>query len=239
MKLKPLSTHRESLTLCGLGFWGFFVDNTSKIREHTFFTDLLHSTSFVKAILIYTINPWVLVGCGGLGRAFFWIFIFQFFHFRVFKGDFEGRGSFWPPPSPHRVKDKSKENFTCVIPMCVWYAVGWRELRRLLLYLELQKGPPLHLTSRGEVNPCQKLKMLIDCIHWGREVLIFILIWGKTSCGVYSSIIAYTYKQQNETTIKPSIVQYSFLCFSYVLCWSISLSVFWNFNFSIFPFSRV
>ena len=59
--------------------------------------------SFVKAILIYTINPWVLVGCGGLGRAFFWIFIFQFFHFRVFKGDFEGRGSFWPPPSPHRV----------------------------------------------------------------------------------------------------------------------------------------
>ena len=38
--------------------------------EHTFFTDLLHSTCFVDAILIYTINPWVLMGYGGLGRAF-------------------------------------------------------------------------------------------------------------------------------------------------------------------------
>ena len=49
------------------------------------FTDLLHSTSFVEAILTHTINPWVLVGCEGLRRAFFASSFFNFSNFSCLK----------------------------------------------------------------------------------------------------------------------------------------------------------
>ena len=62
------------------------------------FSDLLHSTSFVEAILIYTINPWVLVGCGGLGRAFFELSFFKFSIFACLTAIFRAVGHFDPPP---------------------------------------------------------------------------------------------------------------------------------------------
>ena len=75
------------LTLPPLGFLEVFSLYISEITTLSIFADCVHSIRFVKAILIYTMNPWVLVGCGGLGRAEFCVFIFQIFRFRVFEGD--------------------------------------------------------------------------------------------------------------------------------------------------------
>ena len=59
------------LTLLLLGFFEGFSLYISEITTLSIFADCVHSIRFVKAILIYTMNPWVLVGCGGLGRAIF------------------------------------------------------------------------------------------------------------------------------------------------------------------------
>ena len=62
-----------TLTLFQLGFLEvFFVIN--RVNED----------NFVQGSFIYTINRWVLVGCGGLGRAIFCVLFFRFFLILVF-----------------------------------------------------------------------------------------------------------------------------------------------------------
>ena len=75
------------LTLLRLGYLEVFLRYLKEITKPYVFTDFLRSTSFVEAILIYTINPWALGGVWGLGEGVFCALIFHFFEFLVFGVD--------------------------------------------------------------------------------------------------------------------------------------------------------